>query len=972
MFTRVLRHVRNRRGRILAPAVALALVAAPLFLVPEAASAATSGPSVALQSGVNECNGVRPTPGSENTTKRLDPNYPSDFNPGGTVGYIIDYPVDPTDVAGRTTFVITDCIFVDGSAAAKYLVSFVPNTAQFELRFAVPIPVTTPLGAEFCNYAKTTAAPSQSQASNRKAGPACFTVGGALRIEKRSGSVDGPLLPGASFSVVCRPTVTVPPTVITGLDPSQTNADASVSATGVAGDGTIAVGGPSGTPCTVTETAAPSGYVLDSTPRDLVIPVGSDQTVSVFVNQRFGSLQITKAADAAGTFLFDIDCSDNSFDRSGVAASPGHPYTLESIPTGTSCTVTERSNPLFSSVVVPSDGTLVIGPGVNTVAFTNTAKPNGIDIDKTVNGHDTSAEAPLEVEAGSTLSYQVVITNSGLVPLSIAALSDSLQADLAASCSPSVETVLNPGQTVTCSYTTTAVDPGQASIIHNTVTVSGLDVFERSAGPAHDETFVHVVSAAIHLDKAADRDAAHVGDTITYTLTVTNPGNSPLRLEPIDDDVCDGAATLVSKDGEDGRLDPGETWVYQCSHLVVDGDGNKVVNSATVTGSDRFEHEVHSTDDASTDILRPAIAVTKTGPAQLHVGDTAVYTIVVTNAGNTPLRHITVQDPKCDASAPATTDDDGTLSPGESWTYHCSHLVADGDGDRILNTATADGTDPLEEVVHGTANHPSDILRPAIAVTKTGPANVHVGDPVVYTIVVTNPGNVPLTDVKVTDPKCDGAPVRSNDDADGRLSPGETWTYHCSHVATAADGTSIVNTAKAEGTDPLGQPVTSTGNQTALVLHPAIAIDKTANPVSVAGSGTVTYTYVVTNPGDTTLFNVLVTDDILGPIGQLASLAPGESATLFKTVDVDTSTPPTNVGTAVGTDVLGEKVTANDSATISVVLGEQLTRPAPAAELPRTGSPLQAETRAAIALIEVGLLLELSARHRRRTRRRAD
>jgi hypothetical protein len=65
-------------------------------------------------------------------------------------------------------------------------------------------------------------------------------------------------------------------------------------------------------------------------------------------------------------------------------------------------------------------------------------------------------------------------------------------------------------------------------------------------------------------------------------------------------------------------------------------------------------------------------------------------------------------------------------------------------------------------------------------------------------------------------------------------------------------------------------------------------------------------------------------------------------------------------------------VTATHSATITVVLGEQLTRPAPAQELPRTGAPLETETRAALALIEVGLILELSARYRRRTRRRAD
>ena len=205
---------RRRWLKRFAPAaVSVALVAAPLFLVPVTASADSSGMTVVLQSGINGCEGVLTTPGSANTNKRLDPDFPSDFNPGGQVGYIIDYPVDISDVSGRTTFVITDCIFVDGNAVAKYLVSFVPNTTSFELQFSVPIPMSTPMGSQFCNYAKTTAAPSHSQASNRKAGPACFTVGGGIRIEKRSGSVTGPLLPGASFSVVCSPTVGVPPTL---------------------------------------------------------------------------------------------------------------------------------------------------------------------------------------------------------------------------------------------------------------------------------------------------------------------------------------------------------------------------------------------------------------------------------------------------------------------------------------------------------------------------------------------------------------------------------------------------------------------------------------------------------------------------------------------------------------------------------------------------------------------------------------
>ena len=140
------------------------------------------------------------------------------LEPGGTATFEISFPVDPEDVAGRTTFVITDCVFIDGEAALKYSSSFVPNTENFILTFTLQIPAGTPIGAEYCNYAKTTAAPSQSQASNRKAGPACFVVGGNISINKVN--EDGDPLAGATFHIVCTlPTTnaSMPDTIIDGV-----------------------------------------------------------------------------------------------------------------------------------------------------------------------------------------------------------------------------------------------------------------------------------------------------------------------------------------------------------------------------------------------------------------------------------------------------------------------------------------------------------------------------------------------------------------------------------------------------------------------------------------------------------------------------------------------------------------------------------------------------------------------------------
>jgi hypothetical protein len=86
---------------------------------------------------------------------------------------------------------------------------------------------------------------------------------------------------------------------------------------------------------------------------------------------------------------------------------------------------------------------------------------------------------------------------------------------------------------------------------------------------------------------------------------------------------------------------------------------------------------------------------------------------------------------------------------------------------------------------------------------------------------------------------------------------------------------------------------------------------------------------------------------------------------MTKTVIVDVTTPPTNIGTVVGTDVLGATVTASDHATITAVLGAVEVQPA--AELPRTGAPLGTEARLGLLLLQAGLVLALLGRRRKRT-----
>lgn len=828
-------HDRRWLRRLGPVGLAFALVAAPLALLPLAAHAAEGEPEVTLQSGVNGCNGVLPNSGSENTTKRLDPNFASNFNPGGTVGYIIDYPVDETDVSGRTTFVITDCVFVNGTAIAKYSVAFVPNTVEYQLRFSVPIPADTALGAQFCNYAKTTAAPSESQASNRKAGPACFTVGGGLRIEKRSGSTPGPLLPGASFSVVCRPADTQPPTIITGLSQtSQTNSNGTVTASGVSANGTIAIVGPSGTPCTVTETAAPAGYQLDATPRNLVIPVGTSQTINVFVNLQFGSLTVSKTTSGgSGTFTFTVDCDGDGNDTV-ITLTDTESETVTGIPTGTSCTVTEAVDPLFTSVVVSASNTVVIDANGETVSFTNTRKVGSLTVVKTTNGGTGSFTFDADCD-GTAFDQTVEIRNSGSATIS--GIPTTTSCTVTERDNPLFSSIVIP-------------EDGTVEITAQSQTVAFTNT--RNTGP-------------LTITKAA------IGGTGTFTFDVDCSGNT------FDQVVAIQAGA-----------------------------------SATITG------------------------IPTTTSCTVTERESPLFTTSVLPAN-------------------------GTVS-----------IDAAGENVAFVNTAKPSGLTIDKKVNGGDHATVEDALL------------VHAGDTLSYTVVITNNGQVPLTITAMSDSLYPNLIAACPQAVGSVLTVGASFTCRYG-VGAIVDARNVVAVSAVDG---LGRPVTGSDGTYVDVLNPAITVLKTADPMSISVSGPVTYSYVVTNTGDTTLRDILVIDDIIGTIGRIPELAAGESVTLTKTVNVDASTPPNNVGTVTGTDVLGQMVTASDRETITVVSGavvlgavavpavQPAVQPAiqpavqaavqPGVELPRTGALLWSQARAGVFLLQIGLVLTLLGRHRRR------
>jgi uncharacterized repeat protein (TIGR01451 family) len=94
------------------------------------------------------------------------------------------------------------------------------------------------------------------------------------------------------------------------------------------------------------------------------------------------------------------------------------------------------------------------------------------------------------------------------------------------------------------------------------------------------------VTAPTNLDvtKTADKSVYAVGDTITFTITVTNPANNPYTVEDIElVDYPPDEITLSQTTECVGDLDPGDSYTWTVT-ATADENGCGLENSAVATG----------------------------------------------------------------------------------------------------------------------------------------------------------------------------------------------------------------------------------------------------------------------------------------------------------------------------------------------------------------------------------------------------
>ena len=234
------------------------------------------------------------------------------------------------------------------------------------------------------------------------------------------------------------------------------------------------------------------------------------------------------------------------------------------------------------------------------------------------------------------------------------------------------------------------------------------------------------------------------------------------------------------------------------------------------------------------------------------------------------------------------TNGDGVLDITETWTFEATTTAVLGTETCTATVNTGEGATDSDSGNYVGIPAPA----PAVDIEKLvegqqadlpDGADVPVvtqGQVVTFTYIVTNTGNVPLTNVVVTD---DVGGVITNlvsgdTNGDGILDTTETWTFEAAASALLGDQGCTATVTTGEG-------VTDSDDSNYVGTPPAavaVDIEKFANGQQADSPGgadvpsveegqTVTFTYVVTNTGSDSLTNVVVTDDVAGVITNLIS-----------------------------------------------------------------------------------------------------
>jgi uncharacterized repeat protein (TIGR01451 family) len=576
----------------------------------------------------------------------------------------------------------------------------------------------------------------------------------------------------------------------------------------------------------------------------------------------------------------------------------------------------------------------------------------------------TTAASASSAVPGSTVGYTITVQNSGQTPYAAADLTAALagvlddaayNADATATAgavtyansSLAWEGPIAIGGTVTITYSVTVKRPasGDKTMITPVSSTAVGSTCAPTSGAASCSTTVVVLTPGLTFVKTADVDNATLGSTVTYSVVVTNSGQTSYSAARFTDslaDVLDDAAlvpnSIQATGGTigysagiiswSGPLSPTASATITYSVVIANpASGDLSLSNTVVSSNSGSNCTPASVDSRCTAVVAVTNAVsltfTKTADAESTAAGARVnYAVTVTNASQAAIA-ADFTDPLADILDNATYNGDavatnGTVSftdPNLVW----SGTVAAGTTETITYSVTVDAVVADNQTLAGTLSSTSVtesdncvpgsddprctnsvpiarlVLEQHYTESSTTPGSV-----IHLTATFTNRGAVDYEGITVIAPSADttddATPDGTQTATSGTLvltSAGISWTGNIPVGATVT----VTGTLTVKNPDPGNKTVTGTLVSTALgstcppggtdprctatlsVLLPALTITKTASAVFVVPGGVATYTITVANTGQTPYEDATFTDSLVGVLDD-ASYAGNATASV--------------------------------------------------------------------------------------------
>ncbi|MGC9394370.1 MAG: hypothetical protein ACP5J4_05900 [Anaerolineae bacterium] len=542
----------------------------------------------------------------------------------------------------------------------------------------------------------------------------------------------------------------------------------------------------------------------------------------------------------------------------------------------------------------------------------------------------------ITVTPGSTLIYRLVITNSGTQLAAGIVLSDTLPEHTAfvSASDGGQETSLGSGVVTWPTFTLPArnsttrllvvtVDtPLPAGVTGITNTAALRDNRDNTA-TAQDTDAVDA-NPLLVLHKTNAVDVTTPGETLVYTLTLTNNGNQEATGVLITDTLTADVSFVAASDGGI-EIEPG---IVAWPAFNLAGGGASVTRFLTVTVNPTLpaglellintararEERGYSAIAQHTDVVEatPDLEISKSnGVDTVEPGDTLVYTLTITNSGPQGATGVRITD-----NLPAHTtffaaSDGGSLSApgvvtwplfelpggGASVTRAVTVTVIDpfpADTNIITNTATVtdDGTNGLDPTPENNTATDADtvIAMPNLLMSKDdGLTTVVPGSTIIYRLVITNAGRQLAAGIHLTDTLPAQTTFDVASDGGQETAPGSdvvVWP-----VFNLAGGASTTRLVVASVDNPLPAGVTAITNTAvlrdnrgntaadadtdAVDANPLLFLDKTNAVDTTVPGATLVYTLTLTNNGNQEATGILITDTLPADVTFVAASGGG-------------------------------------------------------------------------------------------------